>query len=108
MLASFAGSVFASEDLVAQRYRQLFFDYENAGQCGLVTEQVQRAFVAKRKHLEGLSNLSAEQLTRLRIKGIAASDLEYDNRGLGGYRPWCKGDVKRGVLRILAPPPSGD
>ena len=43
-------------------------------------------------------------IERLRLAAIVAADREYDNRGLGGYRPWCLGEGVAGVRRILRIP----
>ena len=51
------------------------------------------------------SGLDAESARRLRIKGWIAADKEWSNRGLGGFRAWCReegitaGDHFRAIAR---------
>ncbi len=83
-------------------YETLFYDYEVAGYCGLVTKSVYTAFGYKRAALEVDSGKDVEQLTKARIRAMAAADREYMNRGLGGFKPWCQNEGAASVQRILA------
>lgn len=83
-------------------YEILFYDYEVAGYCGLVTKSVYTAFGYKRAALEIDSGKGIEQLTKARIRAMVAADQEYMNRGLGGFKPWCQNEGAASVQRILA------
>jgi len=83
-------------------YQQLFYDYEVAGYCGLVTKTVHTAFGYKRAALEVDSGMNVEQLTKARVRAMAAADKEYMNRGLGGFKPWCQKEGVESVERLLA------
>ena len=37
-----------------------------------------------------------------RIQAGVAFDLEWQNRGLGGFRPWCREDGKQAALAFFA------
>lgn len=82
-------------------YEALFYDYEVAGYCGLVNKSVYTAFGYKRAALEIDSGKNIEQLTKARIRAMAAAGQEYMNRGLGGFKPWCKSEGVASVQRIL-------
>lgn len=83
-------------------YERLFYDYEVAGYCGLVSKAVHTAFGYKRAALEVDSGMNVDQLTKARVRAMAAADREYMNRGLGGFKPWCQNEGAESVRRILA------
>jgi hypothetical protein len=82
-------------------YAALIYDFEVAMICGLVNGDIAEAYRQTRGDLEQSSALSTEELRRIRIRAMAAAEREYDNRGLGGHRPWCQGEGRDGVGRIL-------
>jgi len=82
-------------------YATLIYDFEVAMICGLVDTDVAEAYRQSRGDLERGSTLSTEALRRIRIRAMAAAEREYNNRGLGGHRPWCQGEGRDGVGRIL-------
>lgn len=82
-------------------YYTLVYDYEVASFCGLIGKNVHDAFWAKRRALEAAADRPADILTRVRIRAMADADREYQNRGLGGYKPWCQGEGMAGIGRIL-------
>lgn len=84
----------------ADPYYDLIYDFETAQFCGLVNKRVHDAFWSKRKAIEDQSKRSTEQLRKTRIHAMAAADLEYANRGLGGYKPWCEKEGRAGIKRI--------
>jgi len=84
-------------------YYALIYDFEVAQFCGLVNKRVHDAFSIKRKSVELKSKRSTEELRQTRIKAMAAADIEYANRGLGGYKPWCNHEGRAGVIRITDP-----
>lgn len=107
----FCGLLLAAAPAVAKSpvdlwraYVQLVYDYEVAGQCGLIGPRLTAAFLERRVTGGFGTGLGAGGLKRLRLAAIVAADREYDNRGLGGYRPWCLGEGVAGVRRILRIP----
>ena len=86
---------------VEDAYHALIYDYEVASYCGILTRQVHDAATAKRAALEAESSLTDEQLRQIRIAAFVAADREYQNRSLGGHKPWCQGEGAEGVRRIL-------
>ena len=95
--------VVADERRSSDSYYALIYDFEVAQFCGLVNRDVHDAFWQKRKMAESASPRSTEELRQTRIKAMAAADIEYANRGLGGYKPWCAAEGRAGVARITAP-----
>ena len=87
-----------------RHYYQLHYDYETAAQCGLVSAAVERAFRAKRLSADASGALPADARKAIRLRAYVAAEQEYDNRGLGGHKPWCQGAVADGVRRLLKPP----
>ncbi|WNJ99513.1 hypothetical protein L2D14_16790 [Thalassospiraceae bacterium LMO-JJ14] len=83
-------------------YYRLMYDYEVASFCGLVKSPVHSAYKEKRADIEASSDLSFQELTKIRIGAMADAEREYINRGLGGHKPWCRSDGVAGVQRILA------
>ncbi|MEM7169463.1 MAG: hypothetical protein AAF530_04805 [Pseudomonadota bacterium] len=81
-------------------YYDLIYDFEVTVFCGIVDEDLHAAYAAKRGQLEAQDKRNKDQLTRVRIKAMAAADREYNNRGLGGHRQWCESDGRAGAERI--------
>lgn len=82
-------------------YYAMIYDFETASFCGLIGKDVYDAFWTKRRAFEAASSRDIEELRQTRIRAMAAADREYDNRGLGGHKQWCKGEVTRGIGRLL-------
>ena len=83
-------------------YARAFYDVALVQNCGLLTAEVERGFElasAERRATEGLDDAAARAA---RIQAGVAFDLEYQNRGLGGSRPWCRQDGKAAALAFFA------
>ncbi len=93
----------ADERPTTDTYYALIYDFEVAQFCGLISRGVHDVFWAKRKTIEAQSSRSIEELRQTRIKAMAAADIEYANRGLGGYKPWCNTEGRAGITRITDP-----
>ncbi len=92
-----APQAWADED----HYYDLIYDYEVASFCGLISKNVHDKFWQKRRAIEVNSPRTDAHLTKARVRAMAAADLEFQNRGLGGYKPWCRSDGAAGIQRIL-------
>ena len=98
-----AGLLFSTPALCAEDpYPGLIYDYEVASFCGLISKSVYDAYGLKRAALEIASGKNKEQLTTIRVEAMAEAELEYMNRGLGGFKPWCQNEGLKGVQRILS------
>ena len=95
-------SSLAIADQAGERYIiGLAYDLEVASYCSIVDETVARGFrIALQTELER-SPLSQAKLDELRGMGWQLAHAEWQNRGLGGFRNWCKTEG-RTVAKALA------
>ena len=83
-------------------YARAYYDIQLVQNCGLLTAEIERGFElasAERRAAEALDDAAAQDA---RIKAGIAFELEYQNRGLGGSRPWCRQDGKAAALAFFA------
>ena len=69
---------------------KLYYDFEVAGYCGLVTNRVGRGFQRRNAELIAAHELDREAVNKLRGDAWQAAHKEWQNRGLGGFRNWCR------------------
>jgi hypothetical protein len=82
-------------------YARAHYDIQLVLSCGLLTAEVERGYElasAERRAAEGLDDAAAQAA---RLEAGVAFDLEYQNRGLGGNRPWCRQDGKTAALAFF-------
>jgi hypothetical protein len=82
----------ASEVDVESQFLQINYRFEVAGYCGLVNEQVARGFHVERKQLLAQQAISEEEQQALRGKAWQMAHKEWLNRGLGGFKRWCRNE----------------
>ena len=85
--ASEPASAEPSDPLTAVYYRYAVVEY-----CGLENSDVAAGFVLARDGIMLEQGTSEEAHRRARIAGWTAADLEWSNRGLGGFRRWCESE----------------
>ncbi|MCC6471777.1 MAG: hypothetical protein IT563_25915 [Alphaproteobacteria bacterium] len=73
-----------------------------AEQCGLLTDRAEQGFEAEERRLARAEKLDAEGITKARIAAGVAFASEYQNRGLGGARGWCRTEGADAVRRFEA------
>jgi len=70
---------------------EVVYDYSVAGSCGTLTEAGERGF---RRELAAVTarfhGKDVEAARTARLAGWLRADLEWSNRGLGGFRHWCE------------------
>jgi len=93
----------SSAETFGRQYFQLHYDYEVAAQCGLISGTVEQVFRDRRQVGDTNGLLSDVARRQLRLNAYVAAAREYNNRGLGGYKQWCRGAATLGVRRILSP-----
>lgn len=76
----------------AQAIEALVYDYAVLEHCGLLNDGFAQLFAAHLKKLTDEAGLSKDAARKARLRGWVAADREYDNRGLGGHRAWCRED----------------
>ena len=52
-----------------------------------------------------LTCLSREEMDALRGRAWRDAHAEWQNRGLGGFRAWCREDARHGADRLAAETP---
>lgn len=68
---------------------RLHYDAEVAAYCGLLSSAVQAGFQHQLRALMARSGATDEDLQQARMQAWQAAHLEWQNRGLGGFRGWC-------------------
>jgi hypothetical protein len=81
----------------------VFYDFEVASYCGLVTDAVGIGFRRETKRLVSQDAIDSETVTHLRGKAWQAAHAEWQNRGLGGFRNWCRNEGRAAAARLSAP-----
>ena len=66
------------------------YDFEVASLCGLVSKRVHSGFQVYLERLVEEAGLDREGFVQARMRGWTAADREWANRGLGGFRGWCR------------------
>ena len=84
---------------------RLLYDFEVASYCGLVTDDVGEGFRSKLTALVERGRVGREEMDALRGRAWQDAHAEWQNRGLGGFRAWCRGDARRAADRLAAEPP---
>ena len=62
-----------------------------------------RGFRAAAAPLVEASELDREGLDALRGRAWQAAHAEWQNRGLGGFRAWCRNEATEGARRLAGP-----
>lgn len=82
----------------------LYYDFEVAGYCGLVTRRVGEGFQRRAAELIAEHGLDQETVNRVRGDAWQAAHKEWQNRGLGGFKNWCRTEGRaaaQGLARIV-------
>ena len=110
-MASFVGGAAAPAvaevkyEIARREHPELFKVYYDANvmeYCGLLTEQSTGGFRWSRDALIRRDTITADQNRDVRISAYAAADVEYENRGLGGFKGWCRSEGKGAYDRFIA------
>ncbi len=82
-------------------YARAHYDLRLVENCGLLTAEVERGFELARDERLRREALNEAGARSARIEANVAFDLEWQNRGLGGSRPWCRQDGKEAALAFF-------
>ncbi len=85
--------------------RDTYYELEVASYCGLVSDAVAAGFHRQERRILGDTAVEQETLDQIRGKAWQAAHWEWQNRGLGGVRGWCRKEGKAAAERFLAEPP---
>jgi len=84
---------------------ETYYEFEVAGYCGLVSDDVAAGFHRQVERILGDNDVDQDTINQLRGKAWQAANEEWQNRGLGGFRGWCRNEGKAAAERFLAEPP---
>jgi hypothetical protein len=103
LVAAGPGSARAAQPVEAPpgSYARAHYDVFLVETCGLLTAEVKRGFELARDERLTAESLDGEAARQARIKAGVAFDLEWQNRGLGGSRPWCRQAGKAAALAFF-------
>ena len=72
----------------------LVYKMEVLNYCGLIDNEISAGFKQRRNNIILRQNLTSEDVQKARSEGWKFGLAEWQNRGLGGFRNWCKTDGK--------------
>ena len=104
-IALAAAANVAAPPVDREEIRGLIYDFEVASYCGLVTNDVGEGFRSKLAALVERDAVGREEMDALRGRAWQDAHAEWQNRGLGGFRAWCRGDARRAAERLAAEAP---
>lgn len=81
-----------------------YYAFEVAGYCGLVSDAVAAGFRRRVGRILADADIDRETLNTLRGKAWQAAHWEWQNRGLGGFRGWCRNEGRSAAQGFLAEP----
>lgn len=105
LAAAPSGSGAVAKDAAAgarPRLAELVYDYAVTSYCGLLTGAVERGFRLQLARVTAREGLDPEAARRQRVAGWARADREWHNRGLGGFRGWCRTEGLAAAARFDA------
>ena len=79
---------------------RLHYDLELAGYCSLTTSKATQGFHAELQRVMTARSLGQTDLENARMQAWKEVHLEWQNRGLGGFRAWCKNEGRDAVNRL--------
>jgi hypothetical protein len=104
-LALFLLTLPAAADEPASRgaaFKQIAYMYGVVEYCGLNSADVYDGYEREARFIRRRDGLTDPTARWLRIRGLVAADLEYGDRGLGGYRNWCRTEGLDAARHFLA------
>lgn len=68
----------------------LVYKMEVLNYCGLIDDEISKGFKQRRDLIILDQNLTPEDIQNARMEGWKFGLAEWQNRGLGGFKNWCK------------------
>ena len=81
-----------------------YYELEVAGYCGLVSDAVGAGFRRRVDRILGDTPIDQATIDALRGAAWQAAHAEWQNRGLGGFRGWCRNEGRAAAEGFLAEP----
>ena len=82
--------------------KKVAYLYSVTEYCGLNTFEVYDGYRREMRHLTREGRLPESTVRWLRVDGMVAADLEFENRGLSGIRNWCPTEGLEAVRHFRA------
>jgi len=92
----------AHEGEEGRTLRHVVYDLGVTSYCGLLTPEVEAGYHREIAVLTERAGLNEADAKALRIAGWVDADLEWSNRGLGGFRAWCESEGLAAARHFLA------
>ena len=83
--------------------QQAYYDFEVAGYCGLVSDAVGAGFRDEVRRITAGVSIPQETLNTVRGNAWKAAHWEWQDRGLGGYKAWCRDEGRAAARRFAEP-----
>ncbi len=77
-----------------------FYDLEVTAYCGLANAAVRTGFEREIARLKARDDVDEASLGRARTQAWKEAHLEWQNRGLGGFRSWCRSEGRAAAERF--------
>ena len=95
-------SAFAAGPKPQTELEQVLYDMGVIGYCSLGSAAVQAGFENELNRIIARNRIDQSTLNEARNRVITMVEWEWDNRGLGGFRGWCKSEGQAAVTRFLS------
>jgi len=97
------GAAVQAEESVSRgaAFKQIAYMYGVVEYCGLNSAEVFDGYQREARFIRRRDGLTDPTARSLRLRGLIDADLEYGNRGLGGYRNWCRTEGVDAVRHFL-------
>jgi hypothetical protein len=79
---------------------RVHYDYEVVQYCSLANDKVITGFRRQLASIVAETGASRDAIEAARSIAWKAAHLEWQNRGLGGFRGWCKNEGRQAATRF--------
>jgi len=83
---------------------QTLYEMGVIGYCGLSTDTVIQGFNRELRQLIDRNDIDNQGLKNAQNRALTMVEWEWDNRGLGGFRGWCRTEGESAVKRFRSIP----
>ncbi len=83
---------------------QVLYEMGVIGYCGLSSDAVAKGFDRELGQIIDRRNIDRKGLQDAKNRVMTMVEWEWDNRGLGGFRGWCRTEGESAVKRFLSIP----
>ena len=79
---------------------RVHYDYEVVQYCSLATDETIAGFRKQLATIVAETGANNDDIESARSVAWKAANLEWQNRGLGGFRGWCKNEGQKAAKRF--------